>query len=115
MLFTLAGMVISVKPEPLNALPPMLSSRESVLNVTEVKLVVPENALSPMLFTLAGMVIEVKLDAPWNALAPMLLREEFGANVTEAKLVAPSNALSTMVVTPEPISTLVNDAPEGTG
>ena len=89
MLLTPAGMIISVKPEF-------------------------RNALSPMLVTPAGMAMEVKADAPWNADKPMLSREEFGANVTEAKLVALWNALSPMVLTPEPISTLVNDVPGGT-
>ena len=64
MLVTLAGMIMEVKlVVPSNRPSPMLVRDESVSNVTVVKLVAPENALSPMLSTLAGMVMEVKADA----------------------------------------------------
>ena len=73
MLVTLDGIVIEVNDGLENATEPMLVNLEPASNVTEVKLVAPWNARSPMLVILAGMVIDVKLDGPPNAYSPMLV------------------------------------------
>ena len=63
MLVTPAGIVMEVKPVLWNAVRPMLVNWDPASNVTELKLVAPLNAYSPMLLTLSGMLIDVKPDA----------------------------------------------------
>ena len=63
MLVTEAGIIIDVKSwQLLNALCPMLVSKEPVSNVTDVKDWQLVNVPVPMLLTEAGMIIDVKAE-----------------------------------------------------